>query len=321
MDHHKQESRSLIMCTTPLQMLIAEKIIELNQDKQFDLLLIVGGEINDKFLYYYERLEKKCINSMYYIIGKRKKFFKFNDFKKVFLSFMWGYYNNYYLASIDSKYLQWIILGKSNSSLVYTFDDGVANISRSSGYYKNDNECLVRSFIWRILGVNYSINELKEKIVTHYTIYEDLDNIVENTKLIKFFEVGKSSCKNNNVINLFLGQPLYEINSVYTEDFVFKIIDKINIDIYFPHPREYYKIKNNNVEVIETKLIFEDYILSLLENNYFVNVYTFISSAGLNVSSLDNTKVFYLYNDYLKENYADFYRIVEDKNIVLISID
>ena len=64
MDHCEQESRNLIMCTTPLQMLIAEKIIKLNKDEKFDLLVLA---LNNNDVYYYNKLKEKCIDIFDYI--------------------------------------------------------------------------------------------------------------------------------------------------------------------------------------------------------------------------------------------------------------
>ena len=57
MDSAKLSSRSLIMCVTPLQMIIAEKIIKLNPEQNFDLLVIALCD-NDK--YYFDKLKKLC---------------------------------------------------------------------------------------------------------------------------------------------------------------------------------------------------------------------------------------------------------------------
>ena len=52
----KITGKSLIVCLTPLQMLIAEKIISLNPDKQFDLLVIALSD-NEKYKHYYQKVK------------------------------------------------------------------------------------------------------------------------------------------------------------------------------------------------------------------------------------------------------------------------
>lgn len=100
MDRHKQEKRSLIMCTTPLQMLIAEKIIELNSDKKFDLLVLVSND-NNKYAYYYNKLKEKCIDSFYYIpkIGLNSFFDFLRQLHKMY---------KFFLVSVDSRFFQYI---------------------------------------------------------------------------------------------------------------------------------------------------------------------------------------------------------------------
>ena len=60
-------------------------------------------------------------------------------------------------------------------------------------------------------------------------------------------------------------------------------------------------------------LVFEDYIVSYLEDNpeVMVEVYSFISSAMLNIASLDRIELNYIYDSYLYDNYKDFYTFVE----------
>ena len=100
MDHYKQEPRSLIMCVIPLQMLIAEKIIELNPNKKFDLLVLVLND-NDKYAYYYNKLKEKCIDSFYYIpkIGLNSFFDFIRQLHKMY---------KFFLVSVDSRFFQYI---------------------------------------------------------------------------------------------------------------------------------------------------------------------------------------------------------------------
>ena len=56
---HRQ--KSLIMCVTPLQILIAEKIIQSKPAEDFDVI-IFALESNEKFSYYAEKLKNMLIH-------------------------------------------------------------------------------------------------------------------------------------------------------------------------------------------------------------------------------------------------------------------
>lgn len=52
-------SKNLIVCSTPLHMLIAEKIINMHPSEEFDLLLITDA-FNEKYNFYRMRLSSRC---------------------------------------------------------------------------------------------------------------------------------------------------------------------------------------------------------------------------------------------------------------------
>ncbi|MGM7308406.1 glycosyltransferase family 52, partial [Acinetobacter baumannii] len=80
-------------------------------------------------------------------------------------------------------------------------------------------------------------------------------------------------------------------------------------EYYFPHPRE--SKRYNGIDYIDTPLIFEDYILKLLVEGYFVELYTVLSTAALNVASLKNIEIIVLHEENLGKNYAEFYQLFE----------
>ncbi|WP_228138159.1 glycosyltransferase family 52, partial [Acinetobacter baumannii] len=76
------------------------------------------------------------------------------------------------------------------------------------------------------------------------------------------------------------------------------------------HPREVEKY--TNFEYIDSSLIFEDYVLKLLKDGYFVEVYTVLSTAALNVASLKNVRVKVLCEKNLNINYFQFYELFKN---------
>jgi beta-galactosamide-alpha-2,3-sialyltransferase len=131
----------------------------------------------------------------------------------------------------------------------------------------------------------------------HYTIYKNMTNIIVNTKFIYLFDIQNDVVEVNNSINIFLGLPLGELDSRLTFEYVEKLLKELEINQYYPHPRE--KTLDFDVEIIESVLIFEDYLINFLENNKNtgVTIYSFISSAAINVSSFKNVSNVFLYDD------------------------
>ena len=303
------------MCTTPLQMLIAEKIIQLNQNEKFDLILIINGNLNGKFKNYFNRLKVNTCKSMMYElknVSKAKKIKKFLEFKKNYHKWSNFNYSSYYLASIDNTFFHWIISKKSDKSDIYTFDDGIANIYNGSLYF-NEKIFLLNKFIWKILGVDYGLNKIKNQSKIHYTIYLNRENIINKKEYISLFSKSNVKVKNHNMkeeINLFLGQPLYEVNNNYNKDYILSILEKFGINLYFPHPRENYNLENE-IRVVKSDYIFEDYIVNLSAEYKKINIYTFFSTAALNVEGIPGVEIYCLTNDFLKEKYIGLYKLFD----------
>lgn len=308
--NNKQESTILLICTSPLQILIAEKIIEADPNKNFDLL-VAGSKDNSKCIYYYNSLKKLCSYSLYYASEPGlKSFLKFIiQFK---MSPLNKKYQEIYLASIDSRYFQYII-SKNIQSDIFTFDDGVVNITPNSLYYLNNKPILLKRFVWILFGIRYYIKDIKEMSVCHYTIYKNIPNIINNTQLIELYRKEiLHPIKINKIIKIYLGQPLQNISDKFNDDYIIKVLDTLKIDYYYPHPRER-ETPVGDFKVIESFLVFEDYIVEYLKDNLDteVEIYSFFSSAALNVANLERVEIKYLYNSYLYANYKYFYDLAK----------
>lgn len=317
----ESREKCLIMCVTPLQMIIARKIIELNPDKDFDLVAIALSS-NIKYKRYYKELRELCDNSLYYF--PKKGFIGFLDFiKELKLKKINSGYRCIYLASIDLRYFHYII-SKNDLANIYTFDDGLANIISDDIYYSNEIPVIWKKMIWRFIGIKYYTKDIRNKSLLHYTIYKDVPNIIKNTQLIKLYEEYESiTTITNRVVTIYLGQPLEEISNMFSSEYIMNALQKIHIDFYYPHPREK-NIPKGDFKVIISPLVFEDYIVTYLKDNpkVKIKVYSFISSAILNIVSLDRIEVNYLYGANLYKKYKDFYDFVEKElKIDCINLD
>lgn len=289
---------NLIICCTPFQVLLAEKIIEKYPDDEFYGLMIFPIN-SEKYSLYKKRLFSKCSNdlailnrpnythnvikSLYSLIKLRGALLSLPNFDKVFL------------ANLDNNYFH-LLLSSVKFNSLYSFDDGLANIDKTSGFYKTHHLPFFKKLILRLLGNKYDYFALKNMLTEHYTIYSS-ENIIENTKCLDVFKCADSVIDySKQELSILLGQPIYEQSYLNKEDIDKKhisltkqVVNKFDIDYYFPHPREDYII--DGVSYINTNLIFEDYFLQNMESNRRYIIYTYFSGAILPFINLNNVKV------------------------------
>lgn len=319
---------NLIVCASPFQVLLAEKIIELFPTEKF-YSIVVLPEKNDKYSYYADRLFSKCseggeyvfnkpgrrkISAFFSLIRHRSRYKALPKFEKVFL------------ANVDNIFFQFL-LSSINFKELYSFDDGLANIVYSSGLYNDKRISFITRFIYVILGNKYDYHELKTIIKAHYTVY-DKKNIIDNRVKLNLIDVEslqgfKGTRKNNsynNRMSIFLGQPIYEQETLSDEaliqkqlELMKKINSKFKIDYYFPHPREHYIF--DGVKYIKTKLIFEDYFIQTLDMDTHYTIYTFFSGASIYWKDLDNVDVIAIQPLDYSSDRLDNYQIMREFGI------
>ena len=321
-----ENQRSIIMCMTPLQLLIAEKIIQLNSGNEFDLILVVKGEVNEKYLHYYNRVKKLCHKALLFV-RKSSGFSTFVKFVSTVKSQnMDQGYQSIYLANINTRYFQYIASININANL-YTFDDGIANIT--SFFFKSSDfkASQLKKMLWRAVGINFFTNDLIDRSLLHYTLYPNIPNIIDKTVSISLINEVQIRCYTDSKIGcekvkFFLGQPLEGLDPRFNEAYILSCLKQLNIDYYFKHPRETYNL-DKKCNLLNSPLIFEDFIINFLKENpnKQIEVYSFVSSALLNISNVKSIKLFYVYNEKLYETYQIFYELVEKNfNVTLINI-
>ncbi|HCQ9872952.1 TPA: hypothetical protein OMQ57_003745, partial [Acinetobacter baumannii] len=71
---------------------------------------------------------------------------------------------------------------------LYTFDDGLANLNYDGSYYRNEELSFTRRMLWHLVGVKTLVQNIRDKVKMHYTIYNDKKNIVSNTEYISLLD-------------------------------------------------------------------------------------------------------------------------------------
>ncbi|MDO4431495.1 MAG: glycosyltransferase family 52 [Lonepinella koalarum] len=306
---------NLIICYTPLQVLIAEKIIERHKGEDF-YAVMVDSIGNKKFEYYSLRLSLKAkkflkikesfksLNRLKDIICLKMKFYQLS-FDKVFV------------ASINDLYIQNIISYISFQEL-FTFDDGTSNIVNSGEFYESDKAGVKRKIINFLTQNKYTVRKLKNISKAHYTIFPGFSNLIENcieVNLIAKKEVFPNLVRPTHTVNLLLGQPIYH-NKVLNIELAKRVIEIFNIYQYFPHPREEYVV--DGIEYIDTPLIFEDYIIQNQDKHY--RVYTYFSSSVLQILEFPNVEIISLRVDTNNVSYNAVYDLFGKMGIKIIDL-
>lgn len=322
----------LFICITPLQLYIANRIIEeLNLNIDMIEICYIGDE---------KRKANKEPLSILKSKGVKITFIYLKDYgslKIILLPFYYFYisikfffcrYTTIYMASIDMLTAQIIVSRNSNAKL-FTFDDGTANIFQSSGYYIEKKNNFQRKIINTIFCNKYNLIKLKRKSQLHYTIYENTPNIIENKKLIPLF---RNDFTNSQIAitsapscNVFLGTAYNQIflKKVNTKKVFEKccsfILSKNMKTYYIPHPVGGYDFSFRDVSTIESENMAEFEIQKLLNKYAYVNIFGFMSSTQFNLASNKRINNYVFFHSQLVPAYRNAFveNVIPDSFVVI----
>lgn len=319
---------NLFICTTPLQILICEKIIENYHNDEFELLLICNYN-NKKLPFYADKMKPKPKNIFKTRAYQAGVYKNLNGLLKIKNMLKGKNYINVFTPQPKGLWIATILNNITYKNL-YSFDDGVANLHYEGNFiYGKLAKLRLRNKIkkqikYLLLGIKKDDFENYASILkAHYTIFPNMPNLIKNTKEIKLFKENISDKQDRKkTIKLFLGQPIYEKELEKNRILIQELIEKFKIDLYLPHPREEYIIKN--VKYIDTKLIAEDYIISQLQKDKTINfeIYGFFTTALFTLSNLNILKLnaIFMQNDEVFENVKSLYNIMQKLNIKVINL-
>lgn len=319
---------NLIICTTPLQVIIAEKISEIHDNETFFGVMLNFGH-NAKYDYYYKKMNNFCVESTmiaepsYSFISRVKMIVKIHNFIK---SINHVKLDSLFLANISDLNISYLASHLMYEKII-TFDDGIGNIFYEGIFYNENTRPLYR-FLRKLLRIKFDIHTFKSASEQHYTIYKGQPNIIENTKSIQLFDfkknetVLKTGTEKTEVI--LLGQPPLPANFTDMSDtdylqLVDEVVSLFDVSYYFPHPRETYHV--DSCEVINTELIVEDYLLNYMKPNYKYKIYHFYSSAVLSMLGVENIEIISLFpKEYTGAYILPIYKRFEELNVKIIEI-
>jgi len=139
-----------------------------------------------------------------------------------------------------------------------------------------------------IVGSRFTLEKIKKVSVVHYTIYKDRENIIDNLVFIDLFNIDEVSNEDNDgylikysECNVLLG-TFYRYVTDFEEKVKSNLSDtflKYDNFIFIPHPME----PNENIKcmnlAVDSDLIAEDIIISLMKKYKKINLYGIASSA------------------------------------------
>jgi len=296
--------------------MIASKIINLTNEKYEVFVLTESGTSKDKVDYYLKRMKKKS-NIHYFNLGKNRisNIFRLSLYiKRVFKK----KFDAIFLASIDNSYYHYL-LSRLCYDRIFTFDDGIANIIEN-GPYESKKDSLVLNLFRFFLFVRVTLEYIKENSSLHYTIYKD-KNIFAKTYYIRLFdEIGGGEVIDvNRKVKIFLGQPIYEHDAEKSKEINQRVVMKLEDCKYYPHPRDSFFL--TDVDVIESQLIFEEYLLVALKENRDTEfeIYSFFSTVLVNLRSVERVKLYSV--DVNDAYFSKYYNKIKAMGVDIIDIE
>lgn len=273
--------RKLFICGTPLQSLIAERIMdEEGLDKEQCSLFFYSYGDNDKYRYYYDRLATRCGRSCFYVSD-----FKYPDYilnaKKVLKNFE---FDTIYLGSVTSVFCLMALSLRNHKSLI-TFDDGSANIRPNSDYARKYGFSVKKYLAMKLLGNKYSLRRIRQETQAHYTIYANFKNNISDKLIhISLFE-GTAVVPETGRCAVVLGTVFREaFGSEHAEEArvrLLRFMETLRSHVYFiPHPRDR-KDCSSNLFTVDTPGIAEEVIGELAKKFRYIDLYGFCSSTQL----------------------------------------
>lgn len=127
------EPTNVIICFTPLQMVIAEKIIAHHPNEKFSFILFSNVK-NERFDYYFNQLKQKTENAYSFYFTESSLFLLEIKLKSLLLPKA----KTFFISNMDKEEIH-ILLDAQPTAKIKTFDDGTSFLIKNS-YFLSDEE-------------------------------------------------------------------------------------------------------------------------------------------------------------------------------------
>ena len=325
-----QEPVNLVVCWTPLQMLIAEKIIKSHPNEKFYTIVMSHSGKNEKYDYYSSILSQKSerFYSFYIEPQSQNKLFVYTSLLELKLkSLLFPPLKTIYLAHISSPEIHTLVSTYPTVE-IRTFDDGSSNLLKKSAFLNNANRISTgktsRKFYEIFINSTQSVKSVRERSTEHYTIFKDLKNIMDDghrkMHYLPLFDVSKLKPNKEirDTVKIILGSPDKEMKEISE-----KAIKHFGIKYATLHPRQRYEL--SNAITLQSPYIIEDYMLKEIEKNPHTRyeIYTFFSGAALTMKDFPNVSVYALKPSSLPSDYwlTPIYELFQKSNVPILEFD
>lgn len=324
---------NLILCSTPLQLKIAIRIIE---EKRLNrvTVLFTGIMPNKRNSFYLDKIEK--ISDHLYLFDKDKELTKSGSYylnsraKKLVDELKLHDVQNIYLANLNQRFYHHLLSVIKYQNL-YTFDDGTENVNSHSHFYRYKKYSAFRRLFQSLFGRRYWMDDVLKTTKNHYTIYNKIPNVVERTTFIPLYQDIREDAKGDISDNQLLQQEEAReikilVGSVY-RDMVKErkqaqeLVEELNrfllnnpIDLYIPHPRDEENYFESCKVLIPDQMV-EEIVISYLKSGYSVSLFGFGGSGQLNLDSVENVKNYLFTSEYLSERTLHGYQLFQSNCI------
>lgn len=212
------------------------------------------------------------------------------------------HYKNIYQIDIKSAILKSIIflyILNNNKKIDYTIIQSLNELYQK--YSKNE---VVKQI--NIIAKKYDFNKHIEKIIRYLTtlIYDDLENVLKNIRLLKFNKDGFEIQVNNN-------SNIEQINNIFTQ------IDNYYNNLYYIFNKAMKKIGISDIELDDIYLRFTKFY----KIDFYESVYILKNGIYIYVYDDFNSKIFNFLNNKYSNNLLDITDILKKTKIYYLNED
>jgi len=159
----------LLICYTPLHVVIAEALIKRGDIKDYALVYICFGR-NEKHDYYYGRISQGAVRSCF-VEMKHAAVHDAVAVLKLRLGGLAGLkFERLFTGNVKHIYSR-LLAYLCGDPDIYTFDDGSGNIS-GSGYFYEMTESHLSQWVFSVLAPRYLYKNVVSRIAIHYSVYD-----------------------------------------------------------------------------------------------------------------------------------------------------
>jgi beta-galactosamide-alpha-2,3-sialyltransferase len=284
--------KTILICYTPLHVLIAERLVDEGYIEEFYFLYICFNR-SSRHEYYFERLagRAQCGAEFLCLPHNACDLLSIIKWKFRMRRLVVDYLITGNIKHFHTRFVAYLF----NVHRFKTFDDGSGNIV-SGGYFSKMREVWIGRLIFSILSPRLLYRSLIEKIEWHYTIYREKNVFGGYAANIKKLElVGNMPdllLNDGELATVYFGHALVEDKlrtPAEAEKLDKAIFDLYQVNFLLPHPRSRSKSEFAPLQdlAVSEPYVAEEFVLRILKKYARVRVVGINSTALLNIPTAD----------------------------------